>query len=50
MKDYYSMAHMCHDWSFVEYIIQDGVKMVYQQFSDWTKRKAEYESGKWINI
>ncbi len=49
MKDNFTMERkLCADRSWVEYKIEDGKKMVYQTFDDWTKRKAEYERGEWI--
>jgi hypothetical protein len=54
MKDDYTMKHVCNwynqDGSTVEYKIEDWVKMVYHYRIDWTRRKAEYERGGWINF
>lgn len=51
MKDNFTMdKKLCADWSWVEYKIEDWVKMVYQYKDDWTRWKAEYENGKWINF
>lgn len=48
--DDFTFSCNCFDGSFVQYRIENWTKMVYQSFEDWTKRKAEYERGKWINL
>ena len=48
--DDFTLSCNCLDGSFVQYRIENWVKMVYQTFEDWRKRKAEYERGKWINL
>lgn len=51
MKDEYTMKHVCNkynqDGSEVEYKIEDWIRMVYQNFPNGTKRKAQYDNGKW---
>ena len=54
MEDEYTMTHVCNglhqDGSTVEYKIEDWIKMVYHYETDWTRWKARYEDGKWINF
>lgn len=50
-KDDYTMWCKCNkihqDGSEVGYAIEDWVRMVYQNFPNGTKRKAQYDNGKW---